>query len=182
LPLAGAVLGDLVHGRLEGRFPLPLERSIRLHRRIDAVTDAHPVVALARTRFPPGTRRYAGIVLDLIYDHALALDWSRYAGEPLPEFARRAAQEVAAETTGFSTAGRTAPPAWRFRRLLLSYAREGGIDRAARRTASWLKRPEGLIQASSGWQAWLPEARATLPQLLQDLRSAAVAFARETQP
>lgn len=182
LPLAGAVLGDLVHGRLEGRFPLPLERSIRLHRRVDAVTDAHPLVAAVRSRFAPGARRYAGIVLDLVYDHALALDWPRYASEPLAEFARRAAQELAAETTGFSLAGRTAPSSWRFRRLLLSYARESGIDRAARRTASWLKRPEGLLEAARGWQVWLPEAQATLPRLLQDLRSAAVAFAQETAP
>ena len=96
LPLAGAVLGDLVHGRLEGRFPAPLERSIRLHRRIDVVTDAHPLTAAARARFGPGARRYGGIVLDLLYDHCLALDWPHYSAEPLADFARRAARALEA--------------------------------------------------------------------------------------
>ena len=40
----------------------------------------------------PGARRYAGIVLDLVHDHALVLDWARYSGEDLKRFAGRAAQ------------------------------------------------------------------------------------------
>jgi acyl carrier protein phosphodiesterase len=176
LPLAGAVLGDLVHGRLEGRFPAPLERSIRLHRRIDVVTDAHPLTAAARARFGPGARRYGGIVLDLLYDHCLALDWPHYSAEPLGDFARRAARALEAEHEGWALAGKNAPPAWRFRRLLLSYAGEAGIDRAIRRTARWLKKPEGLLEAGHGWRAHLPQARADLPALLQDLGKAAKEF------
>lgn len=180
LPLAGAVLGDLVHGRLEGRFPAALERSIRLHRRVDVVTDAHPLVAAARTRFGPGARRYAGIVLDLVYDHCLALDWPRHSAEPLGDFARRAAQALEAEKEGFAVTGQGAPSAWRFRRLLLSYAGEAGIDRAVRRTARWLKKPEGLIEAAQGWRAHLPRAREDLPALLADLGGTAREFTMES--
>jgi acyl carrier protein phosphodiesterase len=176
LPLAGAVLGDLVHGRLEGRFPAPLEQSIRLHRRIDVVTDAHPLVSAARARFGPGARRYAGIVLDLVYDHCLALDWPRHSAEALGDFARRAARALEAEREGWALAGEIAPPAWRFRRLLLSYAGEAGIDRAIRRTARWLKKPEGLLEAARGWQMHLPQARADFPVLLGDLGTTAKEF------
>jgi acyl carrier protein phosphodiesterase len=180
LPLPGAILGDLVHGRLDGRFPFELERSIRLHRRIDAVTDAHPLVAAARTRFVPGERRYAGIVLDIVHDHCLALDWRRYSEDSLADFSRRAALALAQERAGFTVAGKSAPPAWRFRRLLLSYAGERGIDRAIRRTASWMKRPEGLLAAGRGWRERLPQAQAALPQLLSDLRQAALEFAAQS--
>jgi acyl carrier protein phosphodiesterase len=182
LPLPGAILGDLVHGRLDGHFPLELERSIRLHRRIDAVTDAHPLSLAARSAFAPGARRYAGIVLDIVHDHCLACDWPRYGGgESLPDFARRAAELLAAESAGFALAGKAAPSAWRFRRLLLSYAGERGIDRAIRRTAAWMKRPEGLLEAGRGWREHLPTAQAGLPQLLTDLRQAALEFAAETK-
>ncbi len=173
LPLPGAILGDLVHGRLDGRFPAALERSIRLHRRVDAVTDSHPLVTAQRTTFGPGARRYAGIVLDLVHDHALVLDWERYSAEPLGLFARRAAQAVAAEKEGFRLAGMSPPPAWRFRRLLLSYGEEGGIDRAIRRVASRLKRPEALLEAGQNWRETLPLVRENLPLLLEDLRAAA---------
>jgi acyl carrier protein phosphodiesterase len=179
LPLAGAVLGDLVHGRLDGRFPAPLERSIRLHRRVDAVTDAHPLVAAARTDFAPGARRYAGIVLDLVHDYCLARDWPRYHGDSLAAFAVRAAEAICAEQEGFALAGRRAPPAWRMRRLLLSYAGERGIDRALRRTARWLKRPEGLLEAGRDWRRHAAQAAAQLPQLLQDLEAAARTFVAE---
>jgi acyl carrier protein phosphodiesterase len=184
LPLPGAILGDLVHGRLDGRFAPALERSIRLHRRVDAVTDGHPLVAAQRAGFGPGARRYAGIVLDLLHDHALVLDWARYSGEPLNLFARRAAQAVAAEQEGFRLAGISPPPAWRFRRLLLSYGEAGGIDRALRRVASRLQRPEALLEAGQNWRARLPLVRGNLPQLLVDLRTAAVSFAGppERQP
>src|ERR1700744_302907 len=132
LPLPGAILGDLVHGRLEGRFAPALERSIRLHRRVDVVTDSHPLVVEERAGFGPGARRYAGIVLDLVHDHALILDWARYSTEDVKVFPRRAAQALAAEKEGFRLAQTSPPPAWRFRRLLLSYGEESGIDRAIR--------------------------------------------------
>jgi acyl carrier protein phosphodiesterase len=179
LPLPGAVLGDLVHGRLDGRFASALERSIALHRRIDVVTDAHPLVVAARTEFGPGARRYAGIVLDLLHDHALALDWSEFSEESLEAFAQRSAQALAAEHTGFALAGKDAPPQDEFRRLLLSYATGAGMDRAVCRVASWLRKPEGLIGAAEGWRERLAAARQRLPLLLEDLRRAAVEFAGE---
>jgi acyl carrier protein phosphodiesterase len=180
LPLPGAILGDMVRGRLDGRFPPQLERSIALHRRIDVVTDSHPLVVAARSRYAPGARRYAGIVLDIVHDHCLALDWSRYSDESLADFTRRAADALAAEREGFALAGKSAPSAWRFRRLLLSYAGESGIDRAIKRTAMWMKKPEGLIEAGRDWREHLPQVQAMLPQLLADLRLAALEFAGET--
>ena len=177
LPLPGAILGDLVHGRLDGRYGAALERSIALHRRVDAVTDAHPLVASARAGYGPGARRYAGIVLDLLHDHALALDWSAFSTEPLEAFADRAAHALAAEQQGFALAGKQAPPREEFRRLLLSYALPEGMDRAVRRVASWMRKPEGLIDAARDWRERLPAARQRLPPLLEDLRSASQAFA-----
>ncbi len=180
LPLPGAILGDMVRGRLDGRFPVQLERSIQLHRRIDVITDAHPLVIAERSRYAPGARRYAGIVLDIVHDHCLALDWPQYSTESLADFARRSAQALAEESEGFALAGKSAPSAWRFRRLLLSYAGAKGIDRAIRRTAAWLKKPEGLIEAGRDWREHLPQVQAGLPQLLADLRRTALDFTRET--
>ena len=95
--LLGSLYGDFVKGRLEGRFPARLEAAIRLHRRIDAFTDSHPVVAQARARFPAERRRTSGIVLDLFFDHCLARDWGRFADEPLGQFTGRVYRVLAAQ-------------------------------------------------------------------------------------
>jgi acyl carrier protein phosphodiesterase len=170
LPLAGAILGDCLHGALPGEMPEPLAQSVRLHRRIDAATDRHRVVQAARERFGPGTRRYAGIVLDLLFDHVLAQDWTRYSAEALPDFADRAAADVAAARRWFVHAGRPVPRPIPFSALLVSYRDERALERAVERTAQRLRRPLGLIDAMAGWRGHIPRLRADLPELLADLR------------
>lgn len=169
LPLAGAILGDWFRGALPADLPPALAESVQLHRRIDATTDRHPLVAAARTGFPQGARRYSGILLDILFDHALALDWPHYSSEPLASFALRAAAEVASETGWFERAGGAAPPAEPFSRLLLSYTSPEGIERAVHRTSLRLRRPEGLVAALEGWEARMPALREGLPELLRDL-------------
>ena len=58
----------------------------RLHRRVDAFTDTHPVFARSRALFRDGHGRYSAILTDLFYDHVLARDWHRYHDQPLDRF------------------------------------------------------------------------------------------------
>jgi acyl carrier protein phosphodiesterase len=169
VPLGGAVLGDVLHGALPPELPPALAASVRLHRRIDARTDRHPVVVAARSRFGAGTRRYAGIVLDIVFDHVLAQDWARYSAEPLIDFADRAARAVAAERRWFEHARAPAPQPIPFSALLVSYRTEEGVERAVRRTAGRLRKPQGLVDALRGWRDLLPRLREDLPVLLADL-------------
>jgi acyl carrier protein phosphodiesterase len=87
--LVGALMGDFVKGPLTDRYPAPIVRALALHRRIDSYTDSHPVVAASRARMSPVRRRFAGIMVDLFYDHFLARHWDEYACEPLAAFATR---------------------------------------------------------------------------------------------
>ena len=82
----GALLGDFVTNSSAAEFGAVIHREILLHRKIDAFTDSHPVVLAAKSRFRTVTRRFAGILLDVFYDHLLARDWARYCVQPLPEF------------------------------------------------------------------------------------------------
>ncbi|MBM7061673.1 DUF479 domain-containing protein [Pseudomonas sp. UL073] len=93
--LLGSLYGDFVKGPLAGRFAADVEAAIQLHRRIDAFTDQHPLVAAAKARFPRERRRLAGAVLDVFFDHCLARDWSLYADEPLPAFTARVYRTLA---------------------------------------------------------------------------------------
>ena len=86
--LLGSLYGDFVKGPLAGRWPTDIEAGIRLHRRIDAFTDSHPLIAQSKLRFPSERRRFAGILLDVFFDHCLARDWALYSAEPLDAFTR----------------------------------------------------------------------------------------------
>lgn len=82
----GGLLGDFVKGDPSGLFPPVMEREIRIHRRLDAFTDQHPAFRGLKDHFPPERRRYAGIVLDVCFDHALARSWERWCPVELKAF------------------------------------------------------------------------------------------------
>lgn len=86
----GSAQGDFMHGRPDPGWPEARQAGLRFHRAIDRFTDAHPEVATARNAFEPPLRRYAGIVLDVWFDHLLVREWHRFcAEEPLPAFSLR---------------------------------------------------------------------------------------------
>jgi acyl carrier protein phosphodiesterase len=84
--LLGSLMGDFVKGPLTDRYAPAITRGLVLHRGVDTYTDAHVLVARSRARISPPRRRYAGIMVDLFYDHFLARHWDDYATVPLPEF------------------------------------------------------------------------------------------------
>ncbi len=84
--LLGSLYGDFVKGRLQGQYSPVIESAIQLHRSIDVFTDRHPLVDQSLSRFTHTRRRYAGIVLDVFFDHCLARDWAQYAQGPLERF------------------------------------------------------------------------------------------------
>ncbi|HET8882320.1 MAG TPA: ACP phosphodiesterase [Solimonas sp.] len=180
--LAGSILGDVVRGADLSAYPDDIAHGIRLHRRVDALTDRHPALHASRAAFAAGHRRYAGIVLDLIADHALSRDWPRHAQEPLTVFCARAGAAIAAAAPWFAQAGGRASDAAGFAALLDSYNEASGIDRAIARTARRLRDPAPLLAAGRDWRTHLPAVRAALPTLLGDLlaamRSDAVSSAR----
>ena len=86
LLVVGGLEGDFHKGPLPGTLAPTLHCGVALHRAIDAYTDSHAVVADVRRQFPPELRRYAGILIDLCFDHFLARHWSSYSEMAHSEF------------------------------------------------------------------------------------------------
>lgn len=84
--VAGGLEGDYYKGPMRGELPDPIERGVKLHRAIDAYTDSHPLVETLRADFPPHLRRYAGILIDLSFDHYLSRHWSTFSEVSLTSF------------------------------------------------------------------------------------------------
>ena len=85
--IAGGVLGDFVKGRVPESLPRELQAGIRLHRRVDTISNRLAAVKPSIGRFDGQLRRAAPVLLDIVADHCLALTWPRYADVALSEFA-----------------------------------------------------------------------------------------------
>lgn len=84
----GNFIADHVKGQKKDLFPAGIRRGIELHRAIDYFTDTHPVTARSRQVLYHRHSKYAGVVVDLFYDHFLAKNFTAFSAVPLPDFAR----------------------------------------------------------------------------------------------
>jgi acyl carrier protein phosphodiesterase len=83
----GAMLGDFVRGGMDdSTLPAEVQRGIQLHRFIDQYVDGLPELARLRQSFQTPFRRYAGIIIDVAFDHELARHWSDYSNISLQQF------------------------------------------------------------------------------------------------
>jgi acyl carrier protein phosphodiesterase len=87
--MLGSLIGDFVRGRIDPALPPKVRAGIALHRAVDGYTDSHAEVVAARTLFAPPFRRYAGILLDVWFDHLLARQWTRFGEGALDDFSDR---------------------------------------------------------------------------------------------
>jgi acyl carrier protein phosphodiesterase len=83
----GNLLGDLVKGKdLDGLNP-KLRRGVSRHYAIlqrrgfanDKFTDSHPIVKISKQRIDREYSKFAGILIDVFYDHLLAKNWVLYS-------------------------------------------------------------------------------------------------------
>ena len=84
--LMGNIIGDFVKGSRYKHFPENIKAGILLHRFIDSYTDTHPLVRKSKSRFVPKFDKYSGVVVDIIYDFFLSIEWYKYSTVPLPDF------------------------------------------------------------------------------------------------
>lgn len=90
--MIGNFIADAVKGKnFEGYSPGVIQ-GIKMHREIDAFTDAHHITRQSAARLMPRYRKYAGVIVDVFYDHFLAANWEQYHHEKLPDFAEKVYQ------------------------------------------------------------------------------------------
>lgn len=84
--IVGGVVGDWIKGYLPGALPDDLAQGVALHRAIDHFSESHPAFNRSRARVSPTRRRYAGVLVDVFYDHLLARNWDSIHQQPLHEY------------------------------------------------------------------------------------------------
>lgn len=84
--IVGGVIGDWIKGSLPGVLPADLAKGVELHRAIDTFAESHPAFQRSRARVSAVRRRYAGVLVDMFYDHLLAKNWASFHHQPLDEY------------------------------------------------------------------------------------------------
>lgn len=145
--LPGVLMGDFVKGRLGERYDGDLARGILLHRRTDSFMDGHPRVAASRRLFSRRSRRYAGIILDVCYDHFLLRYWRRYSSAEPATFTRGAYAALERERLRMPPPLQHALPRMIARDWLHSCETLEGVGVTLARVVSRLSRPVAVTAA-----------------------------------
>jgi acyl carrier protein phosphodiesterase len=90
----GNFMADGIRGKHFESYPLEIQKGIILHRAIDTFTDAHPIFRQSTKKLHEKYHHYAGVIVDVFYDHFLAKNWNTYSDEKLEEFVARFYQSL----------------------------------------------------------------------------------------
>ena len=82
----GNFIADAIKGKKYKEYPLEIQKGVLLHRQIDSFTDTHPIVRISKKRLHSRYRHYDGVIIDILYDHYLAKNWTSYSKIPLQEY------------------------------------------------------------------------------------------------
>lgn len=167
---AGTLIADVARGTDLSMFAPRVEFGIRLHRRIDALVDSAPEIAALKALASGPLRRYAGIVLDVLFDHVLIRCWQDHAPAARPEFVAAIYASLAREERQMPDAARRLSARMREFNLLDSCTTLTGCERTLAAISRRLSRPVELSHAMPAFTPHLDRIEAALPALLARLR------------
>ena len=169
--IAGGLEGDYHRGLLRGQLHPGVERGVKLHRAIDAHTDNHPLIIELRKHFPAEIRRYAGILIELSFDHYLTRHWSSYSSVPLRQFTSAVHDALSTLECELSPGSRTMLSRMREYDILNRYDQWSTVPAAAARIGERFRRGNPLLEVEAQLQPLQPQLEETFLQFYPQLLS-----------
>ena len=124
----GNFMADGIRGKHFENYPLEIQKGIVLHRAIDTFTDAHPIFRQSTKKLHEKYHHYAGVIVDVFYDHFLAKNWIQYSDENLDDFVDRFYQSLQANNSNLSERTKALMPYMIKYNWLVSYQTIEGIN------------------------------------------------------
>lgn len=168
--VVGGVIGDWIKGPLPGSLPDDLARGVALHRAIDSFAESNAAFRASRGRISAPRRRYAGVLVDIFYDHLLARDWAAIHPQPLDDFLAPVYQAIGDRLPQIPAAAHAALKLMAAENWLASYARIDGIADVLSRMAQRARQPNPLQGGEAEFLADAEGFRADFHQWLDDVR------------
>lgn len=168
--LIGNLLGDFVKGSTVNLYGGEIRKGIYLHRKVDSYTDSHAIVRSSKSLISPQRRRFAGVLVDVFYDHFLAKNWRDYSEVPLSDFARCAYKILQENCDILPESLQRVLPIIIARDLLSSYQEISEIASTLARMSARIKRinnlASGIEDLTVNYQQLESDFRAFFPDLI----------------
>ncbi|NJS42298.1 DUF479 domain-containing protein [Candidatus Gracilibacteria bacterium] len=168
--LIGNLLGDFVKGSTVNLYDGEIRKGIDLHRKVDSYTDSHVIVRSSKSLISPQRRRFAGVLVDVFYDHFLAKNWREYSEVPLSDFARCAYKILQDNRDILPESLQRVLPIIIARDLLSSYQEISEIASTLARMSARIKRinnlASGIEDLTVNYQQLESDFRAFFPDLI----------------
>jgi acyl carrier protein phosphodiesterase len=177
--LVGNMISDFVKGRKKYDYPETIQQGISFHREIDSFTDSHWATKEAKAIFRPAYRLYSGAMMDVVYDHFLALDENEFTDESLLSFTINTYNLLDKYTDYFPEKFAMMYPYMKAHNWLYNYKYREGIQKSL---GGVVRRAKYLTESDTAYQLF-NEHYEKLKQLNQqffpELRSMAINFLKQ---
>lgn len=167
----GNFIGDHVKGKNYLKYPTDIQKGVILHRKIDAFTDSHPIVKESSKRLNDRYGRYAGIVMDVFYDHYLGVNWEKYSDESLSKYVSRVHKVLLTNYFKLPNEVKGFLPFMVKSRRLESYASIEGIHRSLNIMSNYTSLPDEADWAIARLKQYNTEFNTEFMAFFEDLRT-----------
>jgi acyl carrier protein phosphodiesterase len=166
----GNFMADSVHGKRYLDYAEDLQKGILLHRFIDTFTDAHPIYRQSRRRLYEKYGHYAGVIMDIVYDHFLAKNWNTYSEINLEEYAAQFYQLLQDNFELLTPKTQNLLPYMINQNWLVQYASLDGLEtilfQMDHRTKNRVHMQEAIVEV----QEYYPELELEFTQFMKELK------------
>ncbi|NVK54474.1 MAG: DUF479 domain-containing protein [Alteromonadaceae bacterium] len=171
----GNLLGDFRRGVDLNDYPHAVRTGVANHMHVDKFTDHHPLVKKAKTLVSESRRRYAGIMLDILFDHFLIKHWQHYSHQSLHDFCEDVYTRLGSRVHVMPSRMQIVVKGMLKYRWLTTYQNLSGVGKALDRTA-------GRIRFANSFHGSIEEVQANysdfeqaftafFPELIESVRA-----------
>lgn len=165
----GNFIADGIKGKDYKQYPKDIQIGILLHRHIDTFTDAHKTVRKSTKRLHEKYSHYSGIIVDMLYDHFLAKNWSKYSDIDLKDYTESFYDCLEEHYTIFPLRIQKMMPYMLADNWLVSYASIEGITKALDGMNRRTKNRSGMNEAINELEEFYTEFENEFIQFFDEL-------------
>ena len=169
----GNLLGDFEKGTPESlyqRLPPEIVPGILMHRQIDRFTDSHAIFHETKSLLAPERRRFAGIVIDIFFDHFLSKHWSTYHPGTVTGFISEIYDLLDKHPTWLGSELGPLVPRLKKENWLASYSDFEGLEKTLQRIASRSSRFDPMKEGIDDLKKNYPAFESAFLQFYPELR------------
>lgn len=168
--ILGNFMADGVKGSSYNKYSHGIQAGILLHREIDQFTDSHELVRASISRLFRRHRHYSSVIVDIFYDHFLALRWKEYHPLPLQDFVSEFYQMADTRTSEFCSKMAATYPHMKRHNWLYHYRSMEGLSKVFSGMSQRARFPNDMASATTDlqedYEAYETEFRGFFPDLI----------------